>query len=413
MLIVVLILLFLFFAGFFLHKAIVIISGYGAKVLCSAVFVCGRKAADVLATELSALPFSLGKYTVDEDKRTATGSVYGLGRKTAVYRGTLGAVLINRTTKEIESATTTTIPKFTTPVFADQVFGPPKPYVPGTHLAKAIELAFADPEQRGTRAVIVHHRGSLVAERYAEGFSNTSRLAGWSMAKSITGALIGILVKQNKLAVDAPAPIANWSLDNRKNITLKHLLQMSSGLRWWEYYAAPSDVTNMLYNETDMGHFAATKPLAHLPGTRFNYSSGTTNILSQIIRATVGETRYQQFPYTELFQKIGMHSAILEADQSGTFVCSSYCFATARDWCRFGLLYLNNGVWNGERILPEDWVSFTQTPTTAICQPDEARYGAHWWLNASKNGEAGGRKYPDVPEDCLYCQGYEGTKIFG
>ncbi|HEX8279026.1 MAG TPA: serine hydrolase, partial [Segetibacter sp.] len=180
--------------------------------------------------------------------------------------------------------------------------------------------------------------------------------------------------------------------------------------RWWEYYAAPSDATNMLYKERDMGGFAIAKKLKDKPGTKFNYSSGTTNIVSRIIRDVIGDQNYYTFPYKELFYKIGMFNTILEVDAGGTSVGSSYCFATARDWARFGLLYRNNGVWNGERILPEGWVEFTTTPTAAKLPEADGTYGAQFWLN--KPNENGYKKYRLVPDDCFRCQGYEGQYIW-
>jgi CubicO group peptidase (beta-lactamase class C family) len=168
----------------------------------------------------------------------------------------------------------------------------------------------------------------------------------------------------------------------------------------------------MLYNENDMSGFAIKKRIKNKPGTRFNYSSGTTNILSHIIRKAIGDADYYHFPYRELFYRTGMLNTVMEVDAAATFVGSSYCFATARDWARFGLLYMNDGIWNGERILPEGWVNFTITPTKAQGKPAEARYGAQWWLNKNKTADRRSRKYPDVPEDCFMCQGHEGQYIW-
>jgi CubicO group peptidase (beta-lactamase class C family) len=173
-------------------------------------------------------------------------------------------------------------------------------------------------------------------------------------------------------------------------------MRMSSGLKWWEFYAGPSDATRMLYKEKDMGDYAAKSKSGHRPGEFFNYSSGTVNILSSIIRRTVGDSGYYRLPYEALFYRIGMYSAVLEPDAGGTFVLSSYCYATARDWARFGLLYLQDGVWNGQRVLPERWVEFTRVGQ---------EYGALWWLN-------GGGRYPEAPRDCLVCEGYEGQYIW-
>jgi CubicO group peptidase (beta-lactamase class C family) len=232
------------------------------------------------------------------------------------------------------------------------------------------------------------------------------------MTKSIVNAMTGILSKQGKLNIHAPAPIPEWQQDERRNITIADLLHMSSGLKWWEYYFAPSNATNMLFKEKNMGPFAASLPLKSRPGTVFNYSSGTTNLLSYIIRQTLGDNAYYRFPYEQLFYKIGMNSAVIETDAGGTFIGSSYGYATPRDWARFGLLYLNDGVWNGERILPQGWVKFTATPAPAKNAVGKDSYGAMWWLNAGPATGPNQRKLPDVPADCFSCEGFGGQYVW-
>jgi CubicO group peptidase (beta-lactamase class C family) len=200
------------------------------------------------------------------------------------------------------------------------------------------------------------------------------------MAKSITGALAGILVKEGKLNPDAPAPVKEWADagDPRHNILLKDLLQQSSGLDFVEDYSKYSDVTRMLFMRADMGAYSANRPLKHKPGTVFNYNGGNSNLISRIIRETVGEKDYHAFPYEALFHKTGMYSAVMEPDASGNFVGSSYCHATARDWARFGLLYLNDGKFNGQQILPEGWVQSSVHPAPASVN---GGYGYQLWLN--------------------------------
>ena len=193
-------------------------------------------------------------------------------------------------------------------------------------------------------------------------------MLGWSMTKSVTNALIGILVKQGKLSLDQLAPVPEWSdpADPRHAITLDQLMRMSSGLEFSEDYAdLTTGVTQMLYNTDDMGAYAAAAPLEAEPDGVWNYSSGTANIVSRIVRDTVGgsDEEYLTFPRRALFDPIGMTSAVMEPDASDTFVGSSYMYATARDWARFGLLFLQDGMWEGERILPEGWVDYSITPT--------------------------------------------------
>ncbi|MCW3081567.1 MAG: serine hydrolase [Segetibacter sp.] len=386
--------------------------------MCSNVFVCERLAEDIIKNELGSFPLNLGSYIINKQERSVTGTVLGLAKMKAVYREGLGATLIIGVEERelIEQASTIiTGPIVTTGTFnwplANKVKSTGSPLIDHEQLKAALAEAFFDVgNKRGTRAVVVVYDGEIVAEQYAEGFSANTKLAGWSMAKSITSALIGILVQQNKLDIYAPAPIAEWQNDERSKITIAHLLNMSSGLKWWEYYMAPSDATNMLYQEKNMGRFAIHKKLKDEPGSKFYYSSGSTNILSNIIRSIVDEADYHRFPYDQLFHKIGMNNTVFEVDASGTFVGSSYCFATASDWARFGLLYLNDGIWNGERILPEGWVSFTTNPTTAKTAKKEGSYGAHCWLN--KATAHAPKKYPLVPDDCYRCQGYEGQYVW-
>ena len=174
-------------------------------------------------------------------------------------------------------------------------------------------------------------------------------MLGWSVSKSLTAALAGILVNQNKLSVDEPAPVAAWAKTEKRNITIKSLLQQTTGLDFTENYSRPSSVTKMLFRKGDMAAYTASLPLKYDPGKVFNYSSGNSNILSKVIRQIVGEKDYAAFPYRELFYKINAYSFLLEPDASGTYIGSSYSYATARDFARFGLLYYNNGVWKASR----------------------------------------------------------------
>ena len=218
----------------------------------------------------------------------------------------------------------------------------------------------------------------LVAEKYAPGFDKNTVMLGWSMSKSFTSAMIGILVKENKLSVDSPAPVAAWANTKKQKITLKHLLQQTTGLDFTEIYTRPSSVTKMLFSKGDMAAYAESLPLKYEPGTVFNYSSGNSNILSKIIGKLLVKKIMQHFPYNELFYKINAYSFLMEPDASGTYIGSSYSYATARDFARFGLLYYNNGIWNGEQILPTNWVKESIQPSAA----DKLKhYGYQFWLN--------------------------------
>ena len=245
-----------------------------------------------------------------------------------------------------------------------------------------------------TYAVVIVHRGRLVAERYQgalehpdrapEPVTPTTRLLSWSMAKSMLHAVVGILVAEGMLELDAPADVPEWSgpADPRTEITLRHLLAMRDGLDFVEDYVDDrvSDVIGMLFGDgvSDMAHFAADRPLVAPPGERFNYSSGTSNIVSGIVARVVGGgAPYEAFLHDRLFAPIGMHSARPEFDAAGTWIASSYVRATAHDFARFGLLYLRDGMWDGRRILPEGWVDYARTIESV--DPEDGPYGAHWW----------------------------------
>lgn len=252
--------------------------------------------------------------------------------------------------------------------------------------------AFAgDPPARlgETHAVLVAQRGRIVLERYWTGFGPDRTYPSWSMAKSITHALIGILVRDGKLDVHAPADVPEWQDpdDPRRAITLDQLLRMSSGLAFREDYDPdhPSDVIEMLFGsgQDDVAAFAATFPLDHKPDSFFNYSSGTSNIVARIAARALDAdaSAFEAFMRRELFDPIGMASALPKFDAAGTFIGSSFCFATARDFARFGTLYLRDGAWDGRRILPEGWVDYARTPTAVPPDSGPAMgYGASWWL---------------------------------
>jgi CubicO group peptidase (beta-lactamase class C family) len=258
---------------------------------------------------------------------------------------------------------------------------------------------------RRTRAVTVVRDGRIVAERYAPGFGPDMALPGWSMAKSVTGTLAGLLVREGKTAITAPAPVSEWRGDARKAITLGDLLRMSSGLAFTEDYWTPySDVNVMLFASPDTGAVAAAKPLDAAPGARWAYASGTTNIISRAMRtAFPSHADYLAFPRRALFDRIGMTSAVIEPDASGTFVGSSYLFATAGDWARLGILYAQDGVWNGERILPEGWVRYSTTPAPAA---PSGEYGAHWWLKLG-----GTSTDAKLPADAFHASGHGGQFV--
>lgn len=250
------------------------------------------------------------------------------------------------------------------------------------------------PTLGATHAVLVVQGGRLVFERYGPDGGAAKTQASWSMAKSITQALVGVLAGDGKLDVSAPADVPEWRApgDPRAAITLDQLLRMSSGLSFVEDYVGGdgrSDVLAMLYGEgkADTAHYAASLPLAHPQGGWFSYASGTTNIVARCAARALGAfgSDFHAFMRERLFDPLGMQSPVPKFDAAGTFIGSSYCFCTAQDFARFGLLYLRDGVWGGRRLLPEGWVDYARTPTWQ--QPGaEGAYGAHWWLGMGGPG---------------------------
>ncbi|MDB5418445.1 MAG: beta-lactamase [Phenylobacterium sp.] len=284
--------------------------------------------------------------------------------------------------------------------------GEAPPGLAGTRFAALLSEAFAaksSPKLGETHALVIVQGGHIVHEQYGEGFGPEQTYPSWSKAKSITHALAGIAVGDGKLDVLAPADVPEWrgAGDPRGAITLDHLLRMSSGLKWLEEYLPdrPSDVIAMLFGEgqDDVAAFAASPPLAHEPGTFWYYSSGTTNIVARALARALDAfgPDFEAFMHRRLFEPIGMRSPLPRFDAAGTFIGSSFCFATARDFARFGLLYLRGGVWDGRRILPEGWVDYARTPTfqqPGVAETD-GRYGAHWWLDLGGPGSFSANGY--------------------
>ena len=273
----------------------------------------------------------------------------------------------------------------------------------------AVDDAFSEPNpalRKGTRAVVVVHDGRIIVERYAEGVTAATRLRGWSMAKSVTAALAGVLIEQGRLGLFDTPSVPEWSHpdDPRRRISLMNLLEMTTGLEFDESYdGTVSDAARMIFAASDAGGFAADKPLIDQVGSTHRYSSGTTNILSRVIRQTMGDDEaYWRFPHESLFEPIGAHSVILEPDPSGTFVGSSFAWATARDWARLGQLFLQNGMWHGERLLVDGWSHYVGTPTP---MDPKGRFGAHFATNA-------GDLWPTVPRDLYLMSGLDGQYVF-
>ena len=383
----------------YLDSLMPIITGYAAKNLASDVFVSGREPADVEALDLHFSFIKFNHNKVDYENHTVTSRF--LWRKaTALYREGYGVTLL-RGKKAKERLLADKFP------LEPEAAGP-EMLTPGdpalTERLEPIAKALVDDHAyNGTPfAFVVLHEGAIVAERYRPGITEDTRLLSWSMGKSFTNALIGLMAGDGLLDIYAPMDIPQWKDDNRSAITLNDLMQMQSGLEWNENYGNRSDVNIMLHQEEDMGLFALSKPLMVKPGTHWYYSSGSTNIVMRYLRGKFSSDQaFWTYIRERLFTPLGIWNACFEPDMTGTPVGSSYLYVTARDYARFGQMFLDDGCVAGERILPEGWVDYSVTPAS----DSEGGYGAFFWLNRNKS-------CPDVPEDMFSCQGHDGQEIY-
>lgn len=395
-------------ASIYINSLLPIITGYSAKNLCSAVFVSLREPKDVEAIDLN---FSFIKYTKNsvnyDDKSVISHFLWGKSR--AIYREGFGVTLLRGISEA--SLRKTRYPAGVNPGYSqDTIKWPLGDILPekntGIDLAKLGDISkklVTDNAYNGDAfAFIVLHKGIPVAEAYKPQFNKNTRFLSWSMAKSFTNALVGVLVRQGEMDINKPAGVDEWKADDRNKITLNDLLQMQSGLKWNEDYGNRSDITVMLYCESDISRYAFEQPLGHAPGTFWSYSSGSPNIVSYLIRKQfTNDSLYYSFVNSQFFNKIGIPDAVFEVDPGGTRIGSSYLYATARDYARFALLYQNDGIFNGERIFPEGWVKYT----TSAASDSKSEYGAFFCLNK-------GKKLPSAPEDMYMCEGHDGQRIF-
>jgi CubicO group peptidase (beta-lactamase class C family) len=296
-------------------------------------------------------------------------------------------------------------------------------------LDSAVARAFQQDPSRpplNTLAVVVLHEGKLVAERYAEGIGPETRLPGWSMTKSVTATLVGVLVAQGRLDVFAPGVIREWRAtdDPRSQISMDHLLRMTSGLLLTEGGESGDGLdptSRMLYRESDAAAFAAARGLGWEVGTHFEYMSGNTILAMRAVQEVIGgDLRHAHaFVHENLFDPLGMHGAVLEPDQAGTFLGSTHMVASARDWARFGQLYLDGGMAGEQRIISRDWLDYVTTPTKqslssrrsdVFWEPGRSAYGAGFWLFGG--AEHGPEERPSsLPLDAFDANGFQGQYV--
>jgi CubicO group peptidase (beta-lactamase class C family) len=391
-------------------------ANYTAKIVCSNLFLAGRDPEAVLRIDVQAPGISLLKamrVSVDRERGIVRAGFLGfIGDGVAIYRPNNGCTVLPDGKLD---ASAPALPPETAnapaPAGASASNTASTPWPEGTQVQtnSAIDQILTDARLAGpgARAIVVVDHGRIVGERYATGFRPSTPLLGWSMTKTVMAGVIGMLIKDGKLALDQAG---FWKgSDGRERIRLKDLLAMSSGLKWNEAYGAVSDVTSMLYLQPDMAKFAASPPLAHQPGESWVYSSGTAVLLSHIAEEAAGSD-LAAFIDARLFKPIGISTATIEPDEHGTLVGSSYMYATARDWARYGQFLLQDGTWAGQDLLPAGYVAMMAEPVAA----SKGQYGkGQTWLWGSDAVTPGVN--PDaafgIPPDTFWMSGHDGQNI--
>ena len=352
-------------------------TGIGSKLLCSARYVSGFSQQQSF-DDLVQYSGILQEITVDYDdvQKSVTTSLFGLSEKTANYLPNIGCAIDYSGFNQRASLQT------------EQVSASDEAWPAGDNIGAAdsdmegmLQRLLAKDNEEGfnTRAFLVAHRGKVVAEAYGQGADADTPLLGWSMAKSLTAIMLANLEYHEELDLDAAPEFELWAGDERSQIRISDMLTMTDGLAFSEEYNPGDDATAMLFTEPSSSDFVMDKAALHAPGSRFNYSSGTANLLARIYFEKAGGNQGNYDAYMEsIHQVLAFQNAIFEVDASGVFMGSSYLYASARDWARIGQLMLNGGTINGARIMTEDWVSRATTPNTS---ENQRAYGYQWWLN--------------------------------
>jgi CubicO group peptidase (beta-lactamase class C family) len=395
-----------------------IASASTSHLLCSAVFVSGRDADEAFQEEMRPeagmgwIAWAL-RYAVDREHREVTTTIAGAFESRAIYRDGLGCLVVHGDVPDDAAASREARAAIAPPLLGETA-GPAVVSSTNPRIRAAIDAAFAEPAEappRKTKAVVVLHRGRVIAERYAPGIDVGTAWHGHSVSKSVTHALVGILAMQGKLQPAGRAPITEWSAadDPRRAVTTLQLLRMTSGLPLARM--SREDSTRMWFLERDMAGFAATRPFAGAPGERWAYSEGGYMLLSRIVRDAAGGSAADavRLAHRELFGPLGMTTVTMEFDATGTPIGASHFYASPRDWARLGWLYLNDGVIEGRRLLPPGWARDAATPTAT----PNTSYGAGFWLNTLSTENPLGFRWglPGAPADAYYGWGYLGQFV--
>jgi CubicO group peptidase (beta-lactamase class C family) len=396
----------------------------GAKVICSSVYVVGRDIDYALKNDgypiTTAIDWNKVKASVDRQKRTLTLSMplpdAGMITRTAIYNGDQGCQILLPGRESVSFKPVRVEPRVPDPATTPWPMGDAgsQASVPANvnaqTLKAAVDMAF-EPAAGKTHGFLVVYDGKIIAERYAPGYDRNTRHVSWSMGKSVTAALIGILVGEGHFKVDDPAPVPEWRnpADPRSRITISHLLRMSSGLDFKRlpgeaYHRRESDHFLIYAGAVDAFAHSISRPQEIPPNTQQRYRNSDPLTLGRIVRQTVEAKGidYLSYPQRALFDKIGARHFVWETDPYGNFLMTGYNYGTPRDWARFGLLHLQDGVWQGKRILPEGWVRYISTAAPA--DPTQT-YGGLWWVNRTKSMKS-------LPDDLFYANGARGQRTF-
>ncbi len=395
-------------------RAIRAATGSVADALCAKTFVSGfdpqASFAEIMERRgIHRLRFGM-RHRIDRNASTVDVTVAGLFATHAIFHEGLGCVRVQGGKEpyllksDIVALKTPKAPPLLPEIAGPAVVEPTEPA-----LKAALDHAFEEPAEppfRRTKAVVVVRDGRIIAERYAPGIGIDTPLPSFSMTKSAINALLGIMTQQGLTSPSLPAPIPEWrgANDPRREIEVGHLMKMTSGLALDET-DSPLNPSEQMFQYNDMAGFAAQAPLIAPPGTRWAYSSATTQILARIIRDAVGGPEQTlAYAWRELFNPLGMRNVTLAFDGSGTLQGANNMLASARDWTRFGTLYLNDGEVGGKRILHADWVAYSAAATL------DSDYAAGFWTNRSEHPSAKGRVRLGIPRDAFYASGNLGQR---
>jgi CubicO group peptidase (beta-lactamase class C family) len=405
----------LFAAFLWLRPLLNIGGGYAAKHACSCHFLQGRELAEISEHDLN---FSvLGFYGLEAKGNSVYSSFFGMVKREARFREGIGCTLVNDEEKPLAKVVAADVVTESSERAGTEKASPESIVAELPTLTSALDFGMQPVPGGAARGLVVMQNGRIIGERYAEGYDENSLLLGWSMTKTLTGMLTGALPAKLRKASpeDTIARLSlaqgflhipsrknlypHWSADARANISLADLLHMNSGLGWNEAYGSISDATIMLHEHADMAAFAAGMPALQAPEDEWAYSSGSTNILMDLHQRQLPEGQSIQQEIHDLFGQVAP-SLIIEPDQSGRPVGSSYGWATGRDWARLGQFMLQGGVWNGDTLLYPGWIDWMRQPAAG----SEDTYGGQLWLP--------GPDMPSLPKDAYLMRGFQDQRVF-